>query len=176
MAHFPDVYRAQRDDQEHIGALWVDFLNEQAALDDRFAVADDALARWNNDYPVWLADETQVIFVAKREGRIKGFATAHRWGPPPIYAESSEVYLDELYVTPAARRKGMGTQLVHAVHHWAASVGATRIRLQMMTANPKAQAFWAALGATPFTTTMTMDVDAPAGASDEEPSQQIGFH
>jgi GNAT superfamily N-acetyltransferase len=176
MAQFPDVYRAQRDEQERIGALWIDFLNEQAALDDRFAVADDALERWNNDYPVWLTDTTQAIFVAKHEGRIEGFATAHRWGPPPIYAESSEVYLDELYVTPAARRQTLGTQLVRAVHHWAASVGATRMRLQMMTANPKAQAFWSSLGATPFTTTMTMDVDAPAATPGEESSQQIGFH
>jgi len=175
MAQFPNVRHAQDEDQERIGGLWLDLLNEQADRDERFAVAEDALERWNNDYAVWLTDETQAIFVAEQEGTIEGFATAHRWGPPPIYAESSEVYLDELYVAPAARRQGLGTQLVHAVRHWAESLGARRIRLQMMTANPEAQAFWESLGAEPFTTTMTMELDpASDGAADASP-RQIGF-
>lgn len=175
MADFPDVRRAQRDDQDRVGTLWIDFLNEQAALDDRFAIADDALERWTNDYAVWLSDETQAIFVAEQDGAVEGFATAHRWGPPPIYAASSEVYLDELYVAPAARRHGLGTQLVRAVRHWAESVGAGRIRLQTMTANDAARSFWAALDAAPFTTTLTMELDAPAAGSDDASSRTIGF-
>ncbi len=175
MTQFPDVRRAQEEDQKRIGALWIELLNEQAERDPRFAIADDALERWNNDYAVWLSDETQAIFVAEQEGTIEGFATAHRWGPPPIYAESSEVYLDELYVAPAARRQGLGTQLVHAVRHWGESLGAGRVRLQMMTSNPEAKAFWTALGAEPFTTTMTLELESTSGAGDDKPSRQIGF-
>jgi len=173
MAHFPDVRRARRDDQEQVGALWMAFLKAQTELDDRFAVADDALDRWNNDYPVWLTNETQRIFVVEPGDTIQGFATAHRWGPPPIYEESSEIYIDELYVVPDARRRGLGTQLVRAVRHWAESLSANRLRLQMMATNEAARAFWAQQEARPFTTTMTIEL-APR-SSEDEPARGIGF-
>lgn len=175
MAAFPDVRRAQPDDQEQIGALWIDFLNEQAALDSRFTVADDALERWHNDYRMWLTDETQAIFVVEPDDFIAGFATAHRWGPPPIYAASSEVYLNELYVAPELRRQGVGTQLVHAVRNWAETLGVVRIRLQTMAANQGARAFWENRGAQPFSTTLTVELDASSAEHTEASTRSIGF-
>lgn len=174
MGRFPDVRRAKPDDQDRLGALWMAFLEAQAELDDRLAIADDALERWNNDFPVWLTDETQGLWVAAPEGTVVGFASAHRWGPPPIYAASSEVYLDEVYVDPAARRQGLGTQLVAAVRAWAESVAAGRIRLQMMAANDAAQAFWAAVGARPFALTSTIELDQ-AGGAPPPATRSIGF-
>lgn len=174
MTDFPDVRRAQRDDQERLGTLWRAFLDEQAALDDRLDIADDALERWHNDFPMWLDDETRRIYVARADGAIQGFATAHRTGPPPIYAPAHEVYLDELYVVPEARRQGLGRQLVQAVQHWAEQLPAARIRLQMMSANDAANAFWEALGATPFSTSMTMELDAEPDASTPQ-RRRIGF-
>lgn len=173
MADFPDVRRARPGDQERIGALWIEFLRAQAALDERFAVADDALERWNNDYSMWLTDETQRIFVAEPEATILGFVTAHRWGPPPIYAPTAEVYVNELYVVPAARRRRLGTQLVQAVRHWAEACEAVRLRLQTMTDNAAARAFWAEQTARPFTTTLTVELEN--GDSPDPPRRPIGF-
>lgn len=173
MAHFPDVRHAREEDRERIGTLWIELLTAQAALDARFAVADDALKRWNNDYSLWLTDEGQRIFVVEPGDTIQGFVTAHRWGPPPIYAPSSEVYIDELYVAPAVRRRGFGTQLVQAVRHWAESLSAVRLRLQMMTDNAEARAFWLKQEARPFTTTMTVELDVED--SHVEPKRRMGF-
>lgn len=174
MADFPDVRRARLGDRERLGTLWIDFLQAQAALDDRLAVADDALERWHNDYAVWLSDETQRLFVAEPAGTIQGFVTARRWGPPPIYAPSSEVYVNELYVVPEARRQGLGTQLVRAVRHWADTLGADRLRLQALADNAASRAFWAAQEARPFTSVLTVELEG--GEADPPASRRrIGF-
>lgn len=174
MTDFPDVRRAQRADQDRVGRLWNDFLREQEAMDDRLSVADDALERWHNDFPMWLDDDTRRLYVAAPNDTIEGFAMAHRTGPPPIYEPMQEVYLDELYVVPDARRQGVGRQLVGAVRHWAEQLPAGRLRLQMMTANETARAFWEALGAHAFSTSMTIELDTDAEAETPE-RRRIGF-
>lgn len=167
------VRRARREDEETLAFLWVQFLQEQTSLDPRFAVAEDALDRWRNDFPLWVGDESRRIFVAEAGG-IVGFATAHRWWPPPIYAEASEVYVDELYVTPASRRGGVGRRLVEAVQAWAGTLGADRLRLGMLAANENGALFWERLGARPFSVTLTIDLEKPPGAS-EAPKRKLGF-
>jgi len=107
---YPDVRRAQPDHQTAVGDLWAQLLEEQEAMEERFGVAEDARDRWENDFPQWLDDETYRVYVAEVDGEVVGFATAHRWGPPPIYAESSEVFIDELYV----RLKQDGTEVSRA--------------------------------------------------------------
>ena len=175
--NYPDVRQAQEADQEAVGALWKQLLDEQSDLDDRMGVAEDALDRWHNDYPVWLEDETARIYVAEdEEGEVVGFAAARRWGPPPIYEESSEVYLDELYVRPDSRRSGYGTQLVHAVRDWSDQVGAQRIRLRVLTANQNGRSFWAAQEAIPLSMTFTIEGETSSEESPpDEGSKKIGF-
>ena len=182
----PDVRRARKADQERLGRLWMNLLEEQAALDDRFAVAGDALERWRNDYRVWLADETHRLFVAERKGArpeggerqstLVGFAAAHRRGVPPIYEAAAEVYLSELYVHPDARRQGVGTRLAQAVREWAAALRADRIRLGVLAANETARLFWAQQQAMPLTHTLTIELDG--GGREEKganPRRTIGF-
>lgn len=171
---YPDVRRAQPADQEPVGDLWRQLLDEQGALEDRFGVAEDARDRWDNDFPLWLEDETYRVYVAEPDDDILGFATAHRWGPPPIYAESSEVYLDELYVHPDARREGLGSQLVSAVQDWTDRIGARRLRLSVLSANEDARAFWTSLEAEPLKVTFTIEREG-GETEDDEGSKKIGF-
>lgn len=171
----PDVRRAQIDDQSTVGDLWTRLLKEQEELESRFEMAEDARERWDNDFPMWLDQETSRIYVAEADEEIVGFATARRWGPPPIYAESSEVYLDELYVQPSHRRRGYGTQMLNAVRHWTDRIGARRIRLGILAANEDARAFWAAQDANPLTVTLTIEGQGEVADEGDEGSKKIGF-
>lgn len=156
--------------------LWKAFLEEQTALDERLQMADDALERFRNDFPVWLSDETQRVFVAEQEGEVLGFAAAHRSGPPPIYAEVSEVYIDELYVTREARGKGLGRQLAAAIRHWAERLRADRLRLTMLAANDNARTFWERQGARPFSESFTIELESSPGEEEgEESKRSFGF-
>jgi len=173
---FPDVRQAQTTDQAAVGNLWTALLTAQADLDDRIGVSEDARERWENDFPMWLEDETSRLYVAEDDdGTVVGFAGARRWGPPPIYAESSEVFLDELFVHPDHRRQGYGSQLVRAVRTWADRIGAHRIRLRVLTSNADGRAFWAAQDAIPLTMTLTIEGGTGDASDADEGTKKIGF-
>lgn len=169
---------AQRSDADPLGALWQAFLDEQSAFDERVMPADDALDRWQNDFPVWLDDSTYRCIVAVRNGDLCGFVSAHRWAPPPIYRADPEVYLTELYVRPTARRKGIARRLVQAVTEWATDVNAVRVRLQVLSANAAAQSFWDALRADPISETRTIACAASSQEADATGthSNPLGFN
>ncbi|MGI9174326.1 MAG: GNAT family N-acetyltransferase [Rhodothermales bacterium] len=166
---------ARREDRDALGALWAALLDEQAALDVRFAPAEDALERWRNDFPVWLQDEQQHLVVAEAKGELVGFITAQRWTPPPVYAEAHEVFIDEAYVRPEVRGKGIGTRLVEEVKAWAAKLDVDRLRLRMLVANEAGRRFWQRQGAEPFVATFTIDRDRTAPEATREKKAKLGF-
>lgn len=173
---FPDVRQAQEADRTAVGDLWAALLDTQADFDDRIGVSEDARERWENDFSMRLDDETARLYVAEADdGTVVGFAGARRWGPPPIYAESSEVFFDELFVQAEHRREGYGTQLVRAVRTWADRLGAQRIRLRVLTSNADGRAFWAAQDAIPLTMTLTIEGDVSPDETANEGTKKIGF-
>ena len=167
-------------DQESLCALWQAFMHEQSSHDDRLVLSDDAAKRWQNDVPVWLDDSTVRIWSAGHNGEIVGFARAHRTGPPPVYADCAEVYIDEVFVDESYRREGTATALIDAASDWATEFGADRMRLSTVAASAGADAFWQAYGAAPLATIWTASVDSTSDsetpASDlNEGSAKIGF-
>jgi len=171
----PSIRRACKEDQDQVGALWLRLLTEHAVLDPRVAVADDALVRWSNDFPYAVAREQARIFVADQEGTLVGFISARLWTPLPIYAETTEGYIDELYVVPEARRQGVGARLVQAVKAWAAAVPAGQLRVGVLAANADGLAFWERMQAHPLAVTLTLEVAASDPAREVTHKTRLGF-
>ncbi len=172
----PTIRPARKSDGDALAALWQELLTEQQALDPRINIADDALKRWRNDFPLWIDDSTRRMIVAEHEGRIVGYVHAHRWGPPPIFAASSEVYIDDLYVREEVRGTGIGSNLVQAILAWAEELQADRLRMGVLTKNTDGHAFWKAVGANPLYTTFTIEIEnesKPEKSSERQ--RRIGF-
>ncbi len=170
---------AEQADQSPLEALWQQFIESQAASDERLTPADDAAERWRNDFPLWLDDTTVRLWVACPDDTsdIIGFVRAHRTGPPPLYQDYSEIYIDEVFVVPAHRRTGVATALVDRAVEWGASVGADRLRLSTAATNKAARSFWEARRARPMATVWTESIEPSTAAEDEdrEGSAKIGF-
>ena len=169
------IRQARKEDQTPLGALWLALLQEQAALDERFGVAEDALERWANDFPYWLHDESRRFFVAEQNEEIIGFLTAQHWVPSPIYAEALEVYISELYIVPDARQQHGGAKLVAAVRAWAETLGACRLRIGVLAANESGKAFWQQQEAVPFSVTYTLPLDTSQNFNPPKPRRRLGF-
>lgn len=169
------IRRADADDQEDVLNLWLTLMDEQAALEPRLDVAEDAAERWRNDFPEWIRDETRRLFVAERTGEIVGFLSAERYTPPPVYTTPGEVYINELYVQQGARRQGLGQRLAEAVTAWADSLEAERLRLGVLTVNETGRAFWQDLGAKPLSETLTITLGASSDRGASEAGGNIGF-
>ncbi len=175
MSH-PTIRRARQGDADPIGVLWMRLLQDHAAMEPRFGIADDALERWKNDFSHWVYDAQYSIFVAEQEGRIIGFVTASLWKPVPIYAQVEEVYLNELYVVEKERGQGLGRRLVEAVKAWAETLGVARLRIGVMAANAEGRAFWERLEAQPFMQTLTMELSQkPEGRQEIKKKRRLGF-
>ena len=172
----PAIRRARKEDLPQVGTLWLRLLDEHAAMDPRFSVAADALERWSNDFDYQLDDEQSRVFVAEGEGGLVGFVTACLWQPPPIYAVSEEVYINELYVVPEARGQGVGYGLVEAVREWAEEAPVGRMRLGVLAANTEGRAFWERQHARPLSMTLTIDLKpSVAPAKTEKKKARLGF-
>jgi GNAT superfamily N-acetyltransferase len=82
------------------------------------------------------------------ENRLVGFAAySFLW---PAAGLTRSLFLKELYVVEAARRSGVGRQLMQELLRVATKAGCNRIEWQTETTNRAARAFYASLGASEF--------------------------
>ena len=167
------IRRARKSDEDAVGLMWFDLLTMQGELDDRFAPSEDAKTRWKNDFPAWLDRLSRRVFVADIDGEVRGFVTAEQWAPPPIFDDKPGVYVNELYVNKAYRRKGIGTQLVGAVQDWAKEIGVHQVRAGVLVRNEEGAEFWRKMGGEALSQTfaISMDVESP----EEEKKRSLGF-
>ena len=59
-------------------------------------------------------------------------------------------YINELYVTPAARRQGLSRRLADFCEDWLRGQGVTAVQAQVLTGNGAARAMWQARGMAPI--------------------------
>ncbi len=170
------TYRsATAADADILCDFWLALMREHEAMDPRLVLADDAGMRWKNDYIHWLEDTTCNIMVAVDATGPVGYIRAHRMLELPIFAPIPEVYVDKVYVKPAARGQGIGKKLLAFITTWAESCGAARVRLRVLKANEKGIAFWEREGASAFYETYTMDLNPPPELPKKQESRRIGF-
>ena len=162
-------------DIDELTSCWIDLLDEQGRLEERFGASDDAEERWRNDLPSWIRDERRLLHVAVSDEQIAGFVRAHRWTPAPVYVLSEEVFIDELYVRPDYRRRGIGRELLEVVEAWAEERELTRLRLSALHRNESGRRFWKAVGATPFAVEMTKELQTAEKEEAKPTKRRIGF-
>ncbi len=84
------------------------------------------------------------LFVAEEEGTTVGFTQLY-----PSFSSASMArtfVLNDLFVAPHGRRKGVGEMLLRAAEEYARAVGAIRLALSTAVTNTAAQALYEATG------------------------------
>ncbi|MEO1269155.1 MAG: GNAT family N-acetyltransferase [Myxococcota bacterium] len=82
----------------------------------------------------------------------------------PLVAANRGLFVDQLAVTAAARRTGVGLALMRACEAHAQTLGCTRVSLNCRWSNAKARAFYQAIGYTPAQ--VTLERHLPPGHGD----------
>jgi ribosomal protein S18 acetylase RimI-like enzyme len=137
----PAPRRARRSDLGAIASLWRDLLEHHAeTLGIRVgAVPASQLERL-------LRDADAAAWVVEHDGAPAGFCAVAIETAPSALAETGRAVITELYVRPAARRRGAGRALVAAALEWSRDRGALRAEVRVAARNGEGQAFWRALG------------------------------
>jgi len=81
--------------------------------------------------------------------QLVGFVSATLWEESGMVKDVKTVCLDNLYVLPAYRRKGIAARLFEEVELWAKEQGAIRLDLHTWDFNKNAIAMYQAMGMTP---------------------------
>ena len=137
-------------------ALWAALHREHEGQDPRYRLSDDAAQRWSTSLRDWLRSPRDAVWLGVDGGAPAGLLTAHLYETTPMYAPVSLVYVDDLYVRPAARGRGLGVGLLDAARAWGAELGATELRAGVLAANGAGRAFWTGQGARDFSVTVTV--------------------
>ncbi len=81
--------------------------------------------------------------------QLVGFVRASLWEESGMVKGVRTVCLDNIYVLPACRRRGIAARLFAAVEAWAEEQGAVRLDLHTWDFNKSAIALYQAMGMTP---------------------------
>ncbi len=134
--------------------LWRALHREHEARDPRYRLSDDAALRWQTSARDWTRSASDRIWLGFDGAAAVGLLTAHLYEPAPMYRPHTLVWVDELYVAPAARGRGLAGRLLDEARQWGATEGATELRAGVLAANAAGRAFWARQGATDYSVTV----------------------
>lgn len=133
MIELTPVQPADQDDLRHMAeSYWAELMPKAAVLKDRSSrdryFADSFRWEGEQDRPYW----------ALRPGERVGFVTLSRSG--------QSAYIDDFYIIPSARRQGLGRKVLQALMARFDREGVTLVELSVRRDNPRALAFWEAMG------------------------------
>lgn len=156
------VRPARPADRDAAVALYASLHREHEALDPRYRLADDALARWATDVRDWTRSRADAVWLAETSaghpgspGRAAvGLLTAHLFQPSPMFRAHTFVWVDDLYVAPPLRGRGVGRRLLDAARAWGRERGAVELRAGVLAANAGARRFWSREGAADVSVTV----------------------
>lgn len=100
-------------------------------------------------YDECLADQETLMLGAFSEEVLIGTVRATIWNQSGMIQGVKTVCLDNIYVIPSYRRRGIATKLYSAVEFWAREKGAVRLELHAWDFNKGAIAMYKAMGMTP---------------------------
>jgi GNAT superfamily N-acetyltransferase len=139
------VRRARPADLHRVVALWIALTEHHAGAEPLFALRADADREVRRLVEAQLRDPRSAIFVHGGE-RPDGLCIVRIDRAPPIHAERERAEVTDLFVEPAARRRGIAARLLAAALAWARESGALRVEARVSARNPEGQAFWKAVG------------------------------
>ncbi len=133
------VWRATPAEAPAVAALlsqFRDHMQYEGPGDDAFLASVERLI---------VRDDTEYLLAAAADGDPpQGVAQVrYRWG---IWWDAEDRWLEDLYVSAAARGSGLGRALTEAVIDRAAARGCRRVELDVNSENPAAMALYRSLG------------------------------
>jgi GNAT superfamily N-acetyltransferase len=112
------------------------------------AEADDISEKYVDDLISWCAKYSGAIFVAEVQGEVVGFSSVLARVPSEDLIERDPEFAEitDLVVRQPYRRSGIGALLLEAAESHAVSIGATRLRICVLSANTDAHRLYQRCG------------------------------
>ncbi len=136
----------RREDAAEAARLWMQSAREHTAHDRVYETAPGAEKTMRR----FLADVANsgysFLFVAAAGDRTVGFISGELRQGSPTFLPKTWASVDDVFVEPEFRNRGMGRALLQSVKSWAQEKGADGISLQVAAANSRGRKFYDELG------------------------------
>ena len=140
------IRAGRKDDAAEAARLWMRSAEEHTAHDRIYETAPGAEKTMRR----FLADVANsgysFLFVAAAGDRTVGFISGELRQGSPTFLPRTWASVDDVFVEPEYRNRGMGRALLQSVRDWAQERGADGISLQVAAANARGRKFYEDLG------------------------------
>ena len=140
------IRAGRKDDAAEAARLWMRSAEEHTAHDRVYETAPGAEKTMRR----FLADVANsgysFLFVAAAGDRTVGFISGELRQGSPTFLPRTWASVDDVFVEPEYRNRGMGRALLQSVRDWAQERGADGISLQVAAANARGRKFYEDLG------------------------------
>ncbi|MBM4249878.1 MAG: GNAT family N-acetyltransferase [Euryarchaeota archaeon] len=134
---------ARRSDREAAAELWnemMDYHQRISTID--FRRVGGARRIWMRFFDKHIGSRTKKAWVAERDGRLVGLVMGAVVRRPPVFRVKYRGHIEEMAVTAAERRKGIGSRLLKEYLAWVRKKGLSHVTLEAAPENRIGVPFW----------------------------------
>jgi ribosomal protein S18 acetylase RimI-like enzyme len=140
------IRAGRREDAADAARLWMQSAEEHTAHDRVYETSPDAEKTMRRFLADVANSSYSFLFVAVTEERTVGFISGELRQGSPTFLPKTWASVDDVFVEPGHRSRGMGHALLQSVKVWAQERDADGISLQVAAANARGRKFYDDLG------------------------------
>jgi GNAT superfamily N-acetyltransferase len=140
------IRAGRREDAEAAARLWMQSAQEHTSHDPVYATAPDAEKTMRRFLADLARNGYAFVFVATVDEEMVGFASGELREGSPTFLPKTWASVDDVFVLPGYRNRGIGHALIASVEGWARRKGANGVSLQVAAANGRGRKFYKDLG------------------------------
>ena len=140
------IRAGRKEDAAEAARLWMQSADEHTAHDRVYETSPDAEKTMRRFLADVANSSYSFLFVAVTEERTVGFISGELRQGSPTFLPKTWASVDDVFVEPEHRNRGMGHALLQNVEAWAQERDADGISLQVAAANARGRKFYDDLG------------------------------
>lgn len=148
------VRPGRREDAPETARLWMQSAEEHTTYDEVYRTSPQAERTMKRFLADLASGGHAFLFVAiasensgvNEEERVIGFLSGELREGSPTFSPKTWASVDDIYVIPEHRSRGIGRELVRRCREWADEHGADGVSLQVAAANSRARDLYKRLG------------------------------
>jgi len=140
------VVKARREHIPRIVEMWKDFMDFHARADPFCTRNPGAHIGYKKHLEDTMASRNERLYVVLVDKQVAGYAFVKIAKYPPVFNYKYFGFINDMYVDPTYRRKGLGELMLKTVMEWFRLRGMKQIELGAIAGNKVAVSFWHKMG------------------------------
>jgi ribosomal protein S18 acetylase RimI-like enzyme len=142
--------QAIEKDIPRVVELWEEFIDFHKDRDSFFSRAKEGPENFGKFVGQNLRKQDAIVYVAEKDGVVIGHILATIQNYPPVFEIERYGLINDLAVSSAYRRNGIGRHLFVLAKKWLVKKGINRIEIEVAIANEVSTSFWKKMSFKPY--------------------------